>query len=44
MTAYRCHHDRKTRTAKGWTWSVMGNDNIHIPERWNHVVFVDRDA
>jgi len=29
MTAYRCHHDRATRTAKGWTWSVMGNDNIH---------------
>jgi hypothetical protein len=44
MTAYRCHHDRSTRTAKGWTWSVMGNDNIHIPERWNHVVFVDRTA
>jgi hypothetical protein len=44
MTAYRCHHDRTTRTAKGWTWSVMGNDNIHIPERWNHVVFVDREA
>ena len=44
MTAYRCHHDRTTRTAKGWTWSVMGNDNIHIPERWNQVVFVDREA
>lgn len=44
MTAYRCHHDRRTRTAKGWTWSVMGNDNIHIPERWNNVVFVDREA
>lgn len=40
MTAYRCHHDRINRTAKGWTWSVMGNDNIHIPERWNNVVFV----
>jgi hypothetical protein len=44
MTAYRCHHDRATRTAKGWTWSVMGNNNIHIPERWNDVVFVDRKA
>ena len=44
MTAYRCHHDRAQRTAKGWTWSVMGNDNIHIPERWNNVVFVERQA
>jgi hypothetical protein len=44
MTAYRCHHDRAKRAAKGWTWSVMGNDNIHIPERWNNVVFVDRYA
>jgi Carbohydrate family 9 binding domain-like len=44
MTAYRCHHDRTKRTAKGWTWSVMGNDNIHIPERWNNVVFVERKA
>lgn len=44
MTAYRCHHNRTTRTAKGWTWSVMGNDNIHIPERWNNIVFVDREA
>jgi hypothetical protein len=44
MTAYRCHHDRVKRTAKGWTWSLMGNDNIHVPERWNNVVFVDRGA
>jgi hypothetical protein len=44
MTAYRCHHDRANRRAKGWTWSVMGNDNIHIPERWNEVVFSDRTA
>ncbi len=44
MTAYRCHHDRANGSAKGWTWSVMGNDNIHIPERWNSVVFVDREA
>jgi hypothetical protein len=44
MTAYRCHHDRATRSVKGWTWSVMGNDNIHIPERWNQVVFSDKNA
>ena len=44
MTAYRCHHDRAKRTAKGWAWSIMGNDNIHIPERWNNLVFVQRDA
>jgi hypothetical protein len=41
MTAYRAHHDRANRSVKGWTWSIMGNDNIHIPERWNNVVFVD---
>jgi hypothetical protein len=41
MTAYRAHHDRINHSAKGWTWSVMGNDNIHIPERWNRVVFTD---
>ena len=44
MTAYRCHHDREKRRAKGWTWSVMGNDNIHIPERWNRIVFSERNA
>ena len=44
MTAYRCHHDREKRTAKGWTWSIMGNDNIHIPERWNQIVFLDEEA
>lgn len=44
MTAYRCHHDRESRTAKGWTWSIMGNDNIHIPERWNRIVFAGKDA
>ncbi len=27
------------RRAKGWAWSIRGNDNIHIPERWtrNHL-------
>ena len=44
MTAYRCHHDREKRRVKGWTWSVMGNDNIHIPERWNRIVFSEQDA
>lgn len=44
MTAYRCHHDRKAKTAKGWTWSQHGNDNIHIPERWNNVVFLDKEV
>jgi len=45
ITAYRAHHTRKElnrqNTSTGWTWSVMGNDNIHIPERWNRVVFLD---
>lgn len=44
MTAYRCHHDREARRAKGWTWSIQGNDNIHIPERWPVVSFSDEDA
>ena len=44
MTAYRAHHDRATRKVKGWTWSIMGNDNIHIPERWNQIVFSDQEA
>ena len=44
MTAYRCHHDRKNRSAKGWTWSLQGNNNIHIPERWNEVTFRAEEA
>lgn len=44
MMAYRAHHDREKQTVKGWTWGVMGNDNIHIPERWNRVVFTDQLA
>ncbi len=44
MTAYRAHHNRENNTVKGWTWSIMGNDNIHIPERWNEVVFSDEEA
>lgn len=44
MTAYRCHHDREARRAKGWTWSVQGNDNVHIPERWNEIVFSGDEA
>jgi hypothetical protein len=45
ITAYRAHHDRAARdprhAAAGWSWSVTGNDNIHVPERWNRVVFLD---
>ena len=45
ITAYRAHHARKEwnrqNTSTGWTWSVMGNDNIHVPERWNRVLFLD---
>ncbi len=44
MTAYRAHHDRGNRTVKGWTWSVMGNDNIHIPERWNQIVICEEEV
>ncbi|MEO6846872.1 MAG: carbohydrate-binding family 9-like protein [Chthoniobacterales bacterium] len=44
MTAYRAHQDRKNGTVKGWTPSVMGNDNIHIPECWNNVVFSGKIA
>ncbi len=49
MVAYRAHHDRDTSAtavhqdrAKTWeqqTWSVMGNSNIHNPERWTEVTF-----
>jgi len=45
ITAYRAHHTRAERdrknTSTGWTWSIMGNDNIHVPERWNRVQFTD---
>jgi hypothetical protein len=45
ITAYRAHHARKEwnrqNTSTGWTWSVMGNDNIHVPERWNRVLFLE---
>jgi hypothetical protein len=45
ITAYRAHHDRAAKDplhdATGWAWSVTGNDNIHVPERWNTVVFLD---
>lgn len=44
MTAYRAHHDRSARKARGWTWSIMGNDNIHIPERWNKIIFSDEEV
>jgi hypothetical protein len=45
ITAYRAHHDRtggdRGHAATGWAWSITGNDNIHVPERWNRVVFTD---
>ena len=25
---------------QGYTWSAMGNGNVHNPERWVHVLFV----
>jgi len=42
MTSYRGHHHRKsddTSDFESWSWSIMGNDNIHIPERWNIIRF-----
>jgi hypothetical protein len=24
---------------EGWTWSIQGNGNVHIPERWSRVGF-----
>ncbi len=45
MTAYRAHHEHRETEGPspsvGWSWSVTGNDNIHVPERWNRVLFVD---
>jgi hypothetical protein len=42
ITAYRAHHTRiENDPTTGWSWSITGNDNIHVPERWNRVVFVD---
>jgi hypothetical protein len=43
VTAYRAHHDRtkpRGAAAAGWAWSVTGNDNIHVPERWNRLRFL----
>ncbi len=44
-TAYRAHHDRKGAdrmpSSVGWSWSVTGNDNIHVPERWNKITLMD---
>jgi hypothetical protein len=43
--AYRAHHVRDARpgenTPVGWSWSATGNDNIHVPERWARVTFVN---
>jgi hypothetical protein len=45
VTAYRAHHVREAwpgqKTPVGWSWSVTGNDNIHVPERWTRVTFTD---
>jgi len=45
FTAYRAHHSRAESNREpgtaGWSWSITGNDNIHVPERWNTVVFSD---
>ena len=42
-TEYGCHRARTKRpggAAAGWAWSVTGNDNIHVPERWNRLRFL----
>lgn len=51
ITGYRAHHDRTAQGQKQWdsplmpweqqSWSVMGNSNIHNPERWTRVTFSD---
>lgn len=50
MVGYRAHHDHADPERFGeagatpWeqqTWSVMGNSNIHNPERWAEVTFSD---
>jgi hypothetical protein len=45
VTAYRAHHLRSAAgsgtSSTGWSWSIMGNDNIHVPERWNRLLLVD---
>jgi hypothetical protein len=46
MTAYRAHHGEgaaRRHSSVGWSWSVMGNDNIHVPERWNRILLVEDD-
>ena len=42
IAIYRAHHFRKDKDIKGWTWCVTGNNNIHIPERWRKVTFIDK--
>jgi len=43
VMGYRAHHGNKEsgKTAVGWSWGAMGNENIHIPERWNSLVLAD---
>jgi hypothetical protein len=48
VMAYRAHHASKAKdrrnSSTGWSWGVMGNDNIHIPERWNRLTFLAERA
>lgn len=47
IAAYRAHQYRgKKKPAgifpfEGWTWSCTGNHNIHVPERWTEVKFLN---
>jgi len=46
ITAFRCHQWKEKEKAnqteeEGWTWSLMGAVNIHVPKRWNRVIFAE---
>ena len=47
IAAYRAHHYRDKRKLpgnfnfEGWTWPITGNFNIHVPERWIKVKFLE---
>lgn len=49
VQGYRALHDREETVPwgegatpfNGYTWSVMGNGNVHNPERWASVTLVD---
>lgn len=48
MQAYRAHHYRNKKKPsgifnfEGWTWNCTGNYNVHVPERWTEVTFLDQ--